>query len=73
MCWAISATEAFGERGAAVVVVVEDEVVDVDVVLGVETAAAALGEEACWRFGAILSVPFYLFGCEGYLMGLQFN
>lgn len=65
MCWAISATEALGERAtAAVVVLVDAEVVGVDVpvvvVLGVDTAATALGEVACWRFGAILSVLYII-------------
>lgn len=57
MCWLISATEALGERGtAAAVVAVVDVGVDVPVVvvLGVDTAPAAEGECACWRFGPIL-------------------
>lgn len=67
MCWAISATEALGERAtAAVVVVVDVDVVGVDVpvvvVLGVEMAAAV----ACWRFGAILSVLYIIWLREGY-------
>lgn len=69
MCWAISATEALGDNGtAAAVVVVVGVDVPVVVVLGVDETAAALGEVACWRFGAILSFSLNC-ALRGILMG----